>query len=205
MDPIQIRQALREVRDLRKNILEKQRFLGYSGRARALGGCLAMACAILIQWRGLHQSPHVAFWLWGLVFALTTIINGGPLLTWLLHADNRKPANISTILEPIPVWIVGGILTLTFWRQGDYDLLFGMWMCLVGLAQLIIRRRMPRQLILVGFFYLIAGSLCLLFPHGIFARPLIMGTTFFAGEFIAGLIMHTDGNLLPFFKASSTS
>lgn len=37
-----IHDALAQVRELQKNILDKQRFKGYSGRARAIAGSVAL-------------------------------------------------------------------------------------------------------------------------------------------------------------------
>ena len=44
-----LRDALDRVADMRLRILESQKFRGYSGRARALGGCAALVGALALR------------------------------------------------------------------------------------------------------------------------------------------------------------
>jgi hypothetical protein len=192
MDPFQIRQALREVRDLKKNILEKQLFTGYSGRARALGGSIALVGSLLAEFTPLKEEVTSLFILWGIVFLAAVSVNYGALISWLRHKKHRNPQNLSIILEVFPVWVVGGVLTLALWSHSQYDLLYGSWMCLFGLAQSVSRSRLPKRITWIGVFYVLCGTMCLIFPSDIFFNPVIMGLVFFVGEFFAGLIMHAN-------------
>ena len=78
--------AVRQVRELQQAILEKQRFKGYSGRARALAGSGALAAAIVLGsgW-GAVQKPVVHLLGWGLVFAQAMVLNYGALVYWFWH------------------------------------------------------------------------------------------------------------------------
>ncbi len=192
MDPFQLRQAVREVRDLRKNILEKQLFRGYSGRARALGGCLALLAAVLATVLPIELGYSSLFLMWGGVFVCAVAVNYGALGFWLLRGSNYRDTDLSIVLEVLPVWIVGGLLTLALWKNYQFDLLYGCWMSLFGLAQTVTRRRLPKQILRVGIWYMGWGSLCLAFAGGLFMQPLVMGIVFFVGEFWAGLIMHNS-------------
>jgi len=203
MDPFQVRQALQEVRHLQRNILEKQLFKGYSGRARALGGGVALLAGLGGQAFLTGRGPFPLFVLWGIVFVLSLLANYGAVLAWLLREANRKRVELSFILEVFPVWVVGGVLTLVLWSHGQEDLLFGTWMCLFGLAQSIGRSRMPRQIAWIGLYYIFCGSLCLVLADGLFQWPVVMGTVFFCGELGSGLIMHTadrEGGLAGYLK-----
>ncbi len=191
MDPFQVRQALSEVRHLRRNILEKQLFKGYSGRARALGGGVALVAGLAGQAFLTGRGPAPLFVLWGVVFALSVLANYGAVVVWLLQEANRKRGEVGFIMEVFPAWVVGGVLTLALWSHGEPDLLFGTWMCLFGLVQSIGRSRLPRQMAWIGLYYVVCGSLCLVFADGIFQWPVLMGSVFFCGELGAGLIMHT--------------
>ena len=64
MEGNRVQQALTQVRDLQKKILEKQRFKGYSGRARAISGTLALATAAILSSRFYPQTvlAHLAGW-----------------------------------------------------------------------------------------------------------------------------------------------
>lgn len=195
MDPFQIRQALKEVRNLKKNILDKQLFKGYSGRARALGGLFALLAGGIAKISFLNNNSQTLFWFWGFVFLSGFLINYGALVFWIRIKENRSSNNLSIVLETLPVWLVGGVLTLALFANNQYDLLYGSWMCLFGLAQSITRPRLPKQITWIGLYYVACGTACLLLSNGIFSNPLLMGTVFFIGEFTAGIIMHTDGNL----------
>jgi len=120
--PFGLHGAIREVRQLRQRILAKQRFKGYSGRARALGGCVTIA----------------------------------------------------------------GI------REGVPELLPGLWMGLYGLANLASRQVLPIQIRWVGAWYIAAGAGCLALPDWAWSQPLVMGGTFFIGEWLGGLVLHYD-------------
>ncbi|MEX0320616.1 MAG: hypothetical protein AB3N63_00505 [Puniceicoccaceae bacterium] len=192
MDPFQLRQAVREVRDLRKNILEKQLFRGYSGRARALGGCVALAAALGATVLPINLGYSSLFLMWGGVFVCAVGVNYGALAFWLLRGSNYRDTDLSIVFEVLPVWIVGGLLTLALWKNFQFDLLYGCWMSLFGLAQTVTRRRLPKGILWVGVWYIVCGTLCLALPGGTFMQPLIMGIVFFIGEFWAGLVMHTS-------------
>ena len=192
MDPFQIKQAIQEVRHLRRNILEKQLFKGYSGRARAIGGTVALGAAMGASLLPVEMGYQSMFLMWGGVFLCAILVNYGALGVWLLKDKNHRKTDLSIVYAALPVWIVGGLLTLSLWRQFQYDLMYGCWMSLFGLAQAINRPRLPRRMVWVGTWYIACGALCLAFPGGLFMMPLVMGLVFFVGEFAAGMIMHTS-------------
>ncbi len=76
--------------------------------------------------------------------------------------------------------------------KGQPHFLFGIWMCLFGLANLASRHVLPRAIGLVGLYYVVAGATCLLLPNLSFTNPWPMGIAFFIGEWACGLILHFD-------------
>jgi hypothetical protein len=194
--------ALRQVRDLQQTILEKQRFKGYSGRARALAGCGALAGAIVLGsgW-GAEQKPVIHLIGWGLVFLQAMVLNYGALVYWFLHDPEveRDVRRLRPALEIVPILAAAGALTLALIQREEYDLLFGTWMVLAGLLNFTARQVLPRGLSWVGFYYLLCGVVCLLMlPRLSFTRdPWVMGGVFFLGEFFGGLVLHYDEKSLP--------
>ncbi|MDP0501717.1 MAG: hypothetical protein Q7P63_16610 [Verrucomicrobiota bacterium JB022] len=196
MDSLQIRQAIREVQSLKQAIVEKQRFRGYSGRARALGGGIALGAALGLTLLAPLATPERIFAVWGVVFVLAASLNYGALCYWL--ARGREPLlsrRVPQLLETCTIWLTAGVISLALWLQGEADLLYGLWMMLFGLAQIFNRHHLPRGIGLLGAYYLLCGGLCLWWADGIFARPLAMGAVFFVGEFAGGLIFHVNGDL----------
>jgi hypothetical protein len=80
--------------------------------------------------------------------------------------------------------------------RGNLDLLFGIWMLMFGLTNLVSRHVLPRAINLVGLFYIAAGSAWMLTPGLSFMTPWTMGIVFFAGEWAGGLILYADGKRL---------
>ena len=55
-----IHQALAQVQELQQKVLEKQRFKGYSGRARAISGTLALLAAPIMASAYFPKTPQKA-------------------------------------------------------------------------------------------------------------------------------------------------
>jgi len=196
-----IQDALKQVRELQQAILEKQRFKGYSGRARALGGCGALAASLMLGSTWISPQPKVHLIGWGVVFALAMVLNYGALIYWFWHDPEveRDVRRLRPALEIVPILLVAGVLTLTLIQHEEYNLLFGTWMLFSGLINFTARQVVPRGLSWVGFYYLSCGIICLLvFPQLSFTHASwVMGTVFFIGEFIGGLVLHYDEKKLP--------
>lgn len=189
-----IHDALRQVQELKDKILEKQRFKGYSGRARAISGTLALVAAVVLMFGPAPHTVSAALTCWAVVFLLSALLNFGAIAYWFLFDPQagRNPRRLKPVTDLLPPLIVGGILTLVLLLRGSYDDLFGTWMCLYGLAHLAGRHALPRRIAWIGLYYIVTGSVLLLFvPHS-FSYPLLMGAVFFAGEWVGGIILHYD-------------
>lgn len=189
-----LHQAIAQVEALQRSVLDNQKFRGYSGPARAVAGSFAMFAALLMStaWYPHTQRAHLAGW--AAVFVASLCVNYGAMFYWFFFDPEvgRDWRKLKPTLDVIPPLVVGGLLTLSAWRAGQVDQLFGIWMCLFGLANLAWRRVLPRKLVFVGGFYLLAGAVCLLCPAVHFLSPWPMGVVFFLGEWVGGLILHLD-------------
>lgn len=191
-DPIE--EALRQVRDIQNRMLDKQRFKGYSGRARALGGCFALFAALLVSLSITPLEPTRVLYAWGAVFAFAASINFGALVYWFLTDPDVKRdwRRLRPLVAVLPSLVVGFILTLTLADRGAFELLYGVWMLIYGLANFASRAVLPQGIRWAGWYYILAGSFFLLFPTAPFTSPLIAGIVFFIGEWMTGLILHND-------------
>jgi hypothetical protein len=189
----QIQFALSQVQELQQKILEKQRFKGYSGRARALSGTGCFLAAAFMGTRYYPQSISAHVIAWGLVFALALLLNFGAMLYWFLFdaGTERHVRTLKPIMDILPPIAGGGVLTLILMREGLHVYLFGMWMCLFGLANLAMRHALPRRIWLLGLAYTLSGIAFLMWPVP-FLNPWPMGIVFFVGEWAAGFILHYD-------------
>ncbi|MCK6620037.1 MAG: hypothetical protein HUU32_04095 [Calditrichaceae bacterium] len=189
-----IHHALAQVRELQQKILENQRFKGYSGRARAICGCVALLAAFIMNSSFFPQNPRSHVLGWGVVALFGILLNFGALIHWFLF-DPRVKRNIRKLkptLDALPAILVGAVMTVTMLHNGLPQYLFGIWMSLFGLANLASRHVLPKRIWMVGVYYIACGSIFLLFPNVSFPNPWPIGTVFFVGEWAGGIILHFD-------------
>jgi hypothetical protein len=202
-----IHHALAQVRELKMRVLNAQRFTGYSGRCRAVGGTLALLAPLLMCATWYPKTPMAHLMGWGFVFFFAVLANYAAVLYWFFfHPDaDRDLRKLMPTVDALPSLAVGGIFSLVMVLHGHYDLLFGTWMCLYGLTNLSARQTLPKTLWPLGFFYITCGAICLLAPQIRFTNPWPMGVVFGIGEWIGGLIFHRnrlpDATLVSFFNS----
>ena len=194
MIDIHIHNALAQVRELKMRVLNAQRFTGYSGRFRALGGTIALFAPFVMSadWYPRTITAHLAGW--GFVLLCAVLSNYSALLYWFLfHPEpERDIRRLMPAIDTLPPLMVGGILTGVLILNKQYDLLFGTWMCLFGLANLSSRRVLPKALWPLGLFYITCGFICFLVPWIKITNPWPMGIIFGFGEWVGGFIFYKN-------------
>lgn len=204
-----IHHALAQVRELQQKILENQRFKGYSGRARAICGTVALFAAIAMSSPYYPHTARAHVVGWGFVALFGILLNFGALIHWFLFDPKvkRDIRKLKPTLDALPPILVGAVMTITLLANGLPQYLFGIWMSLFGLANLASRHVLPKRIWMVGAYYIICGSLCLLFPNISFPNSWPMGIVFFVGEWAGGIILHfgdaqnlSVGNVLSIFN-----
>ncbi len=201
-----IHDALGQVDRMRDLILERRRFRGYSGTARMLGGGAALAATFVLDRTPALQTPALQLAGWAVVLTAALLLNYGGLALWFFRrAGGTHPwSELRPALEVMPALAIGAVLSLALVLRGHYDLLFGVWMCLYGLAHMGYRHSLPAGIIGVGLFYQAAGIVCLLLPFITFMNPWPMGLVFFAGESVGGLILRSGATGEPAEPESNT-
>ena len=186
--------ALGQVRELQQRILERQRFRGYSGRARALSGTLALFAAGVMSTRWYSSTVFSILSGWALVFLIAAILNYGALIYWFLFDPETKRdfRRLAPAIDALPPLFVGGLLTMVLVLHQQYSYLYGIWMCHFGLANLASRHALPKRISLLALYYIACGTTCLLLQVS-FQNPWPMGIVFFLGEWAGGFILHFDG------------
>lgn len=189
-----IHDALDQVDRMKAMILNRRRFRGYSGLARMFGGAAALGVTIILNRLAVDQNPLTQLKGWMILLGSALLLNYGGLAYWYFR--HRRTRNVLMELRPalevVPALSVGAFLSLALVLREEYNLLFGVWMCLYGLAHMGYRHTLPRGIIAVGFFYQIAGIACLLAPTLSFLNPWPMGVVFLIGETAGGWILRED-------------
>lgn len=191
-DPVH--QALDRVRELQDVIVERRRFRGYSGKARAIAGLLALAAAILLSRPGFPGDVRAHVFGWGVVFTLAAGLNFFAVFHWFFTDSETRGdwRRMKPLLDFLPSLFVGAAFTAALLARGFHDLLFGAWMCLFGLGNLASHAVLPRAIWPLGLFYLVCGACCLTMPWIRFADPWPMGLVFCVGELWGGWIFHRN-------------
>lgn len=189
-----VHQALAQVRAIHRHMLEKQRFKGYSGRARAFSGCVALLGAIWIS-RHPATPSRGRLAVWVLVAAISIAVNYGAVMAWYLRdpESGRKASRLKPLIEIFPSLVAGALFTWVFARDNQAQYFPGAWMVVFALSNFASRHTVPAGIAWVGAFYFAAGAAALLIPtwQGL-SNPWPMGLVFFAGEWSAGLVMHRE-------------
>jgi hypothetical protein len=186
-----IHDALAQVKRLQEVILSKQFFRGYSGKARIISGTIALAASAVMDSKHVPCIPEAHLAGWAIVLAAGLMVNYTALFYWFLFdpETRRNPIMLKPALDAIPALAVGGVLTVAMIRYDQCDMLFGVWMCLYGVAQTAYRQSLPRGIYFVGLGYIAAGAYCLVAESIYFLDPWPMGIVFFAGEWIGGIVL----------------
>ncbi len=189
-----IHHALAQVRELQQKILERQRFKGYSGRARAICGTLALIAAVVMSSAYFPQTTAAHALGWGVVALIGILLNFGALVHWFLFDPQvkRDIRRLKPTLDALPAIFVGGVLTYVMVMNDLHQFLFGIWMMLFGVANLASWHVLPRRIWMVGVYYIACGTLCLVFWNVSFLNPMPMGLVFFFGEWFGAIILHFD-------------
>lgn len=194
----QVSQALLQVRQLRARVIEGKIFQGYSGKARILGGVVAiLGCLVMsLPFYPASVKAHVVGW--GVVCIVAAAFNYLSLFAWYrrLPEEDREILQLKPAIDALPVFTVGGILTLVCLQVGQAGMLFGVWMLIFGLVNTASRSQLPSALWWLGWYYIVCGIYYLLvFSVRDFLQPWPMGIVFAVGEVCGGVILHKRTNL----------
>jgi hypothetical protein len=189
-----IHHALAQVKELEQRILNQQRFTGYSGKARMISGTLALGTAFVMTREFFPSTPHAHFLGWATLCVMAVLINYGALFYWFLCDPdvNRDWKRLKPALRVFPVFVVGAALSAGVLLGGQYHLLFGIWMTIFGLANVLMVDVLAKETFWVGWFYIFCGAVVLI-SFRTFVNPWPMGIVFFMGEWAGGILWYIDG------------
>src|SRR5687767_5116119 len=161
---MELREALCQISDIRRQIARTEVFHGYRSITVGLSGVLGLMAAVCqSQWIVSPQNElrHYLF-LWVGVAAASLIIAGAELY-WQAHNAGPGVARELTLLaieQFLPCVVVGALLTLCIARGSPQVawMLPGLWSLTFGLGVFASCRLLPRQVFWVGVYYLVCGG-----------------------------------------------
>jgi hypothetical protein len=198
----ELQQALSEIQSIRCQVARGTEFRGYGPASIAVSGILALlVAAAQARWMG---NADIAIWLgvWAATAAVSVLLTG--IETFVrarrVHVGFAREMVQSAVEQFLPAVMVGFLLTVVMMRVAAQDcwMLPGLWELIFSLGVFASCRFLPRQMFVVGVWYLVAGLFCL--AAGSVTRTLLpwtMGIPFGIGQLlVAALLQYGYGERL---------
>ncbi|MEZ6017283.1 MAG: hypothetical protein R3F49_19370 [Planctomycetota bacterium] len=183
--PVQVEEALARLADIHAQVARGAHFRGYRALPVAAMGVIALIVAGA-EWLwsrspagALALSPTLHASLWLAVAVACASLGALDIVRryWLLP----RRATALALAQLTPALAVGAVLGVALWSRPE--LLPGVWTMVFGLGVLASCPYLPRAVIGVAMFYIVAGAaLTLAAREGLVASPWTMGVTFGVGQ-----------------------
>ena len=163
-----LKQALLDIRNIRRQVAEKTEFNGYGPLTlSATAGLAVVAGAVQSHWIRepvTHAEQYVSLWIG------TGVICAGLIITQTLTRANRLHSGMAdemvrmAIVQFLPAATAGIILPFVFLHitRNVFWMLPGLWQIIFSLGVFASCRCLPRPMLLAGNWFLVAGFTCLL-------------------------------------------
>jgi hypothetical protein len=192
----ELQRALAEISEIRGAIAEVNDFRGYGPVSVAASGVLALAVASAqAHWTmRFAADPRTYFAVWIGVAALAASMTSLETFkrTRRVHADLAVPMMLRALEPFAPALIAGALLTAVLFRFAPQALwlLPGLWQIVFSLGVFASRRFLPRQMTIVGLWYLGAGLVSIAAcSGGAVCSPWVMGVPFGVGQLLVAAIL----------------
>jgi hypothetical protein len=192
-----IRQALAEINAIRTQVARDTQFRGYGPVTIAATGVLALLVAALQSRVYGDSSDFLSFLaIWVATAAVSIALTATETIRRArrVHSGLANEMLQAAVEQFLPALIVGVLLTaVMLWAAPrDVWMLPGLWQLLFSLGVFASCRFLPRQTMLVGIWYLVAGLACLVLQSGPKNfSPWSMGIPFGVGQLlVAGVLKY---------------
>jgi hypothetical protein len=194
---MQLDEALRQISDIRQQMVRSEVFRGYRSITIGFSGIAAISAAVLQpQWvaaPAIELERYLGLWL---VVAAASVIVAGSEMTWRALRAGPGLARQHMLLaveQFLPSIVVGALLTLCIYRGAPHAawMLPGLWSLIYGLGLFASHRLLPREVFWVGSFYILCGCGCLLWGQGEnVLSSWQMGVSFGGGQLLGAAILY---------------
>jgi hypothetical protein len=193
----ELQQALSEIQSIRSQVARGTEFRGYGPASIAVSGILALlVAAVQTRWMAKTANTDVTIWLgaWAGTAAVSVLLSG--IETFVrarrVHVGFAREMVQSAVEQFLPAIMVGFLLAVVIVRVAAQDcwMLPGLWELIFSLGVFASCRFLPRQMFVVGVWYLAAGLFCL--AAGSVTRTLLpwaMGIPFGIGQLLVAAVL----------------
>ncbi len=193
-----LERAVLDIAEVRERLAMTQRFRGYSGVAAIASGCFAVAAGVLQAL--LVAVPHNAYEarvyasIWLVCGAAAAIVNYGSIAHWFVSdASARYRWQTRTVgLAILPAIALGAAITLALVTRGAFSYLPGVWYGCYGVGLFASRTMLPRDVLPIAAFFLVAGIALLFAPSSIALAWWVLPIGFGVGQIAIGVLVARD-------------
>jgi hypothetical protein len=191
-----LRQALAQINAIRTQVARDTQFRGYGPVSIAASGLLALLVAA-VQSRVIKDGRDFSTFLviWVATAAVTVVLTASEAIGRARRVHHGLANEMIHLAAEqfLPAIVIGVLLTgaLVWTAPQELWMLPGLWELLFSLGVFASCRFLPRQMMVVGIWYLLAGLTCLVVQSGskTFA-PWTMGIPFGVGQLMVAVVLH---------------
>jgi hypothetical protein len=192
---MELREALTQISEIRRQVARTELFRGYRALPVAFSGLLALVAAGFQQlWLpdpAHNIAAYLALWVGT---ALISVLATGMEMALYYRRCGSSLAWQTTWLavgQFLPCLAAGGLLTFVVAAHAPDNLwmLPGLWAMLFSLGIFASYRLLPKATFWIGLFYMAAGTLCLTLREAALS-PWAMGIPFGGGQLLSAAILY---------------
>jgi hypothetical protein len=193
-----LERAMLDIAEVRDRLAMTQRFRGISGVAAIASGCFALAAGVLQALLAAFPSPgyqtHVYASIWLVCGTAAMIVNYSSIAHWYVSDTSvRDRWQTRTVgLAILPAIALGAGLTLAMVTRGSFSFLPGIWYGCYGVGLFASRMMLPRNVMPISAFFLIAGIALLFVPPSIALSWWVLPVGFGIGQIAIGVLVSLD-------------
>ncbi|HTZ55596.1 MAG TPA: hypothetical protein VMB20_11090 [Candidatus Acidoferrum sp.] len=193
-----LERAMLDIAEVRDRLAMAQRFRGISGVAAIASGCFAIAAgvlqALLVAVPGAGHDSRVYASIWLVCGTAAMIVNYASIAHWFVSdASARDRWQTRTVgLAILPAIALGAALTLAMITRGAFSYLPGVWYGCYGVGLFASRTMLPRDVLPISAFFLVAGIALLFAPSSIALAWWVLPVGFGVGQIAIGVLVGRD-------------
>jgi len=188
--------ALAEINAIRGQMARATEFRGFGPLTSAATGLLAIFAAVGQAFWLKHPTAHADSWLalWIATAFVSAALIGAEMVTRSRrhHSAMAEDMMRTAIEQFLPAATAGVLLTgvMIVFAPSSLWLLPGLWQILFSMGVFASCKFLPKPVVLVGFWYLGCGLLCLAAAQrGNALSPWAMGVPFGVGQWLAAILL----------------
>lgn len=196
---MELDEALSQISQIRQQMARTALFRGYRSATAAFSGAVAIVAAFAQDYFVPEPVKNVKGYLtvWFIAAILCVLVAALEMTFRCLKSRSalQKELTLEAAEQFVPALVAGALLTLaiTLCMKDEARLFPSLWAILFSLGIFASRRVLPKQVALVGGYYMIAGLLVIARADGDgrqMMSPWVMAWIFAPGQFLAAFILY---------------